>query len=282
MRTSAELLVLAESAQVFKFTYACKAALFVYDFLITFGDEVEFIWPSGWGFAQLLYYSARYSAWPEACVELIFYFGNLSEDACRYAAIYQSLSLASGMILGQSIILLRTWAIWNGAWVAKLGFLAFTVVCVALSAYASIAWALNTEFRATGDLSPHLRGCAIAAPYALAYIGWALFAFSDLVLLLLTAIKYKEHFRRGSPRLASSLYRHAFNYFTFSLVLSGVNLLVSLVAANHYQVLLYGIERILYTTLASRIIVRLRQADKAEAMTLDLVSTNVMLNFQIA
>lgn len=54
------------------------------------------------------------------------------------------------------------------------------------------------------------------------------------------------------------------------LFFSAANLLVSLLAPEHYQVVLYGMERTLYSTVAGRIIIGLRAAARAPQTSTDL------------
>ncbi|EJD44323.1 hypothetical protein AURDEDRAFT_114362 [Auricularia subglabra TFB-10046 SS5] len=269
------------SWQVIKVSYICKAALFTYDFVITVVPEANLVWPSGLGLAESLFYAARYSAWPELCAEMLLWFGMLNDKHCRWVGEYLTVSYLLGMLLSQGVIMLRTWAIWNGSFSFKVFFAlvgsALAVTCIYLDA----EWIIHTRLEAVRDMYPGTRGCMFTAPYRPVWIGWLLFCCNDFALLFLTVIKYKQNFRRGLPRgpkLTVALYRDAFFYFSFMLALAVANLIVSLVAANHYQILLYGMERILYTTLACRIIINLRAAARQPDMTFDM-STMQNLEF---
>lgn len=139
-----ELTSTVQSAYIYKLVYASQTALFIYDYFLTLGDEIELVWPSGFALAEILFYALRYSAWPEACVELLFYFGLLDEGQCKAVGIYLCFSLAIGMTLGQSIIVLRTWAIWNGQRAVKVCFAVVCFACTATCMYLSVQWAMHT------------------------------------------------------------------------------------------------------------------------------------------
>ncbi|EJD44300.1 hypothetical protein AURDEDRAFT_166682 [Auricularia subglabra TFB-10046 SS5] len=269
-------LAVLRSWQVIKFTYVCKAALFTYDFVITVVPEANLVWSSGLGLAEGLFYAARYSAWPELCAEMLLWFGMLDDKHCRWVG-----KCLTGALLSQGVIMLRTWAIWNGSFSFKLFFALVGSASAVTYIYLNAEWIIHTRLEAVRDMYPGMRGCMFTASYRPVWIGWLLFCCNDFSLLFLTVIKYTQNRRRGLPRnpkLTAALYRDAFFYFSFMLPLAVANLTVSLVATNYYQFLLYGMERILYTTLACRIIINLRAAARKPEMTLDL-STMQNLEF---
>ncbi|EJD34106.1 hypothetical protein AURDEDRAFT_140600 [Auricularia subglabra TFB-10046 SS5] len=243
MNPAAEIAAL-NSASIYK----------VYDYFLTLSDEVELVWPSSLSLAQVLFYSSRYSMWPETCLELLFYFGTLDDRECRILSAFLGFSLVIGMFLAQGIVVLRTWALWNSCLATKFAFIVVGTMCAAVCAYLAVEWGLETRYVQVSAMTPQAQGCAIMVPYRLVWIGWALFCFNDVALLCMTAIKYRQHFRPGSPKLTAALYRDAFTYF------SGM---------------LCTMERTLYSTVAGRIIIGLRAAARAPESTIDL---NYLLN----
>ncbi|EJD44324.1 hypothetical protein AURDEDRAFT_185090 [Auricularia subglabra TFB-10046 SS5] len=272
-------LAATQSLQAEKFVIASKATLIIYDFLLTFGDEVALVWPSGLGFTELLFYVARYSIIPEMVLELLFLFGDLDQKTCRIVGGYLSFSLAFGMLAGQAIVVVRTWALWDGSRLFAAVMIPFGILSLGVGMFVSSEWTTHTEFRRMSTLSPALRGCALSSPYRLVYSGWALLCVNDVALMSLTIVRYRQRYCRGSPRLTSALYRDAFTYFSFTLVLAIGNLCVTVIAAAHYQLLLVGLERAMYTILACCIILNLRAAAQRSNMTLESVATNDVLAF---
>lgn len=247
------------------------AALFVYDFLLTVADEIEYVWSSSPTLADWLFYATRYSAVPEISLQLLFCFGGLdSSTKCRIVGGYTCLSLSIGMLLSQSIVALRTWALWNGSRAFRLlcGLIGLSVCAVC--SYLTLQWIFRTRFSAI----PQLHGCTFVAPYRKVYLAWVLFSVVDFALLVLTVVKGREHFRPGSPRLASMLYREAFAYFSLTLVLSVANVLVAAFATERFQGLVIGFQRILYLNLACRVIIHLRAAARRQEMTIDAFATD--------
>lgn len=275
-------LLVAEAAHIEKTVYAAVAALFIYDFVITLGDEIELIWPSGLSVTEVLYYAARYTAWLEVIEELTFWYGSLDRRGCQVFGGYHAFSVVFGMVMSQSLIIVRTWAIWNGKTSIKIAFVLFCSACFAICAYLSVEWMNHTTFHVTAELSPRLRGCAISDPYIYVYVGWILFCCSDVTLLALTAVRCWQHLQPGSARLTVSLYRDAFAIFFIVLMLAIANLVVTLTAAEHYQVLLYGVERMLYTILACRMMLNLRANARSTVIPLGGATTGQTIDFNHA
>lgn len=175
--------------------------LFVYDYFLTLGDEVKFVWPSNLSLAQVLFYSSRYSMWPETCLELLFYFGCLGDHECRMLSAFLGFSLVIGMFLAQGIVVLRTWALWNGCPATKLAFIIVGTACGAVCAYLIVEWGVHTRYEQISAMTPQVQGCAIMVPYRLVWIGWALFCCNDVALLCMTAIKYKKQCAPAFPRV---------------------------------------------------------------------------------
>ncbi|EJD44326.1 hypothetical protein AURDEDRAFT_166707 [Auricularia subglabra TFB-10046 SS5] len=71
----------------------------------------------------------------------------------------------------------------------------------------------------------------------------------------------------------------SFVYFSSTLVLAIPNVVIIMVGAEYYQVLLFGMERALYTTLACRIILNLRAAARRAETTVEQEKTNGLIEF---
>ncbi|EJD44316.1 hypothetical protein AURDEDRAFT_166698 [Auricularia subglabra TFB-10046 SS5] len=168
---------------------AAKVALFLYDFSLTVFDEAELVWPSCLGATEILFYTARYSAWPEIILEVSGTAIFLKHDGII------AVSLAVAAILSQALIVLRTWAIWDGRQTIKVVFGVVCIICLALCVYVIVAY--PAHFVQIGDISPTIRGCTMTTPYRFLYVGLILFSCNDLALIYLTAMRYRKHGKRA-------------------------------------------------------------------------------------
>lgn len=211
------VLITTHSLRVEKYMTATKATLVTYEYLLTIEDEVTLMWSSGLGLVEILFYAGRYSAIPEMILEVLFFMGGLTPHTCRIVGGYLFLSLSTGMVLAQAIVVVRTWAIWNGSRAIKYIFGSFGVGSLVACVYLCKEWLSQTEFRQMSSLDAGNPGCYVVSPYRFACIGWMSFCALDIVMTCLTAIRCRQNFRRGSPRIISLLYRDAFAYFSIAL-----------------------------------------------------------------
>lgn len=271
----AQRMSVLEVGNLYQTVLACNAALFVYEYLLTLADEAKFIWPSGLGVATILYYTSRYTIIPEICAQMIFLLGNPSDFQCRFVTGYTSFSTGTGVMLGQGIIVLRTWAIWNGSRVLIWCLSLVAVIFVGIHFYLGANFIARAEVVASSTIHPRARGCSVLSSHNVLYVGWTLLCTYDIVLVGMTSIKYIQERaatsflggslpgRRGRARLTIALYRDAFSYFAIMLVFALANLTATLLVPAAYRMLFYGTERIIYTCLACRIIMGLRAAAEA-------------------
>lgn len=54
-----------QRSQATNYLYVTSAALFMWDHIVTFQDEVELVWSSHWGAGKVLFLVVRYMTWPE-------------------------------------------------------------------------------------------------------------------------------------------------------------------------------------------------------------------------
>jgi len=89
--------------------------LFIWDYILTIGMEVDLVWRSKWNFMKALYLFQRYSPFIDT-VWLVLYrqmAGNLTRTACRNIFYASSELFVFGLAASEMILTLRTWAVWN-------------------------------------------------------------------------------------------------------------------------------------------------------------------------
>lgn len=267
--------------------FACNAALFLYEYLITLSDEVELVWSSKWGPATLLYYASRYTIIGEICAQMTFLFGTPGDYSCRVLSGYMIFSQGLGVLLGQGIIVLRTRAIWNDSRAVIWCLVAVAIAFLGTHLYLTVDWISKTQVVASSATHSRARGCDILSSHHGLNLGWILLCIYDVALICLTIIKYCQERAASAqlrsitfrmvPTLSNSLYRSSFVYFTIMLAFALGNLLASPLLPGGYRMLLYGTERIIYTSLACRIILDLRTVAQPSVtgMSLDLIAEDI-------
>jgi len=78
------LIPLLTQAVSVKFSFIAGVFLLIYDTVINFTDEVNFIWLKRWSVVKVLYIITRYCAFVDASLIIWYYFrSTLSPEACR-------------------------------------------------------------------------------------------------------------------------------------------------------------------------------------------------------
>ncbi|KLO16435.1 hypothetical protein SCHPADRAFT_887783 [Schizopora paradoxa] len=104
---------LTQSANV-RFSFVAGLPLLLYDTLIVFGDEVDFIWLQRWSLGKWAYILTRYWAFFDVIVLLWYYFGiGLSPDTCKTLYSTVSWSMTFGICMSSVVLIIRTYAIWG-------------------------------------------------------------------------------------------------------------------------------------------------------------------------
>jgi len=206
--------------------------LVIYDFCITFGDEVNHIWSAGRPMTtRLLYSVSRYWPMMTIIVDSLFLFNVLGSDttACRiffnwycYSAIPAHVSIAA-------IQLLKLHAMYQCDRKMMLAICAFfgveLVVAVGLNGY------ISSTLQAT-KLLPGMHGCMAGNHASFAWSFWVPSLAFESTLLFLALVKFVQEVQAGSkpPHLMVVLLRDSALYFGVVVASIIVNLVMWTVA----------------------------------------------------
>ncbi|KAJ3488290.1 hypothetical protein NLI96_g2956 [Meripilus lineatus] len=165
--------------------FIAEAALFTYEYLITFDQEVERIWRRKFSGASVIFLVNRYSN----CLRIASYilanfgpqgrthgerdFGNSFTPSCE---IFHNLWSATAVIntfVVCAFLTLRMWAIWGRSWWALVAFLTLTIVSPAMELHTtiSLAFAFTASlWRVSMEVSHSIGGFpidrCISVPYS--------------------------------------------------------------------------------------------------------------------
>ncbi|KAH8102197.1 hypothetical protein BXZ70DRAFT_59617 [Cristinia sonorae] len=91
-----------------------SSAVFIYDYLLTLGREIRYIWPAEWSIVKVLYILTRYLAFADVALALYYHLKpRLSVTDCKRLTMSSSWLLVLGIAVAEVILILRTWAVWN-------------------------------------------------------------------------------------------------------------------------------------------------------------------------
>ncbi|KLO17903.1 hypothetical protein SCHPADRAFT_146784 [Schizopora paradoxa] len=224
------VLTVLRDVQLMKYSNFFTVTMLVYDYMLTFGDEVRLIWPWEWRVGKILYIATKYSPFVDVPVFLAFWFnGSFSAAECQTLFNIGVWFVSAGAIISEWILCMRTYAIWEKSNIVFYPLLTFVLGAQIVGLWATKTLVSSLQF----SLSPFptLSRCYINETKTnVFFVVYILIMLVELTILTLTIWKGVSQWRSSRSALVKVLYRDGVFYFT---VMFG---LLQLTRGNHYWV----------------------------------------------
>ncbi|CAA7270814.1 unnamed protein product [Cyclocybe aegerita] len=256
-----------------------SAVVFLWDYLLTIGMEVIYVWPSPWTGMKVIYFIQQYlpfidTLWIavqgnqlrakykrsylpriERCWEVshVFWIGFIG------ATLIESFSLFS------VILTFRAWAVWDRHRVLTILLPILFLGCCIPPPIILGLFIPTTEFQ---QLPPPLSGCVLVRGYPIVAVAWILLLVWDALILTLMVISAIKAYRyRGNSALYRVVYGEGIIYYFYLFGFSAVNIVLLHLGAvdTSYRFM-----------LTSRVLLHIRKAgldrdaDEVEHITLSI------------
>ncbi|KAJ3515875.1 hypothetical protein NLJ89_g1487 [Agrocybe chaxingu] len=234
-------------------------ALFVFDYLLTFGMEVQYVWLRPWTPMKVIYFLERYlpfidTVWLEVqplthLAVAVRFTQSPSIKACTQLRSAAASLMFVGLATSELILALRVWAVWNQHAV-------ITILLPILS------------FKFAVPPPPPLFGCVTAAASQIIFINWVLLLLWDtLVLLLMLIPAFHAYSLHGTSALYYIIYTEGILYYFCIFAMSTINIVLLHVQsiAIEYRFMFVLTTRSLHSLLASRVLLHIRAAADQDA-----------------
>ncbi|KAF9553023.1 hypothetical protein CPC08DRAFT_714104 [Agrocybe pediades] len=238
------------------------ACLYVYDYFLTIGMEVELVWKTRWSFINVLYIAQRYMPAIDTCfIGMWRQLGFLSLDQCKILPYFTGFFYMTGFMLSEMLLSFRVWALWHNSKKLAIGLPILFVMVWAPSYYAMFLY-VNSLGYAPSPL-PGTRGCFTVAAGEQVIGAWSGILVWNTVTLGLSLIHGIKSYRAGiTPKLAAVIYRDGAYYYIFLFIFSALNIVFTLTLQPSHKVLVMSLERILHSMFASRVLLHMRSSAK--------------------
>ncbi|KAH8115706.1 hypothetical protein DFH11DRAFT_1300694 [Phellopilus nigrolimitatus] len=250
-------------SHVVQYINIASVAVLVYDYLITFGDEVELIWKSKLNTGNLLFFVARYPAFIDTSFMLVYLFhSNLSTNLCNKFFTASMYMFGFGVFTAGVIMSVRTYALWGRSRyilstlvsLMLLSFVIFIIVYIRTSSGSTIQ----------RSIVPNIIPCVVIVSTNVngSFLTFTMFMSLEWVIVFLTLWKgvkqWRENIQPGP--LLTIFYRDGIMYFLCLFGLSTANFVILLrgSASGDYHDLLLMMQRVFHSMLSSRMILNLR------------------------
>lgn len=243
-----------------------SSALLVYDYMLTFSSEVEFVWKKSFTPVTLVFAITRYLPFLDNSFGNLYDFAlHLPFSVCVLSTRIWLFSFMIGVCTAQIVLILRTVAIWGGnkRIVIFLGSLLTGLVALAL--YYAIKYLQNFEQTTIETSNPLLAAYISESPACVISVSndhtaplYVAIMVFESVILLLTLSKAKAY-RSESSRLSKAVFFDSITFFILLLILSILNVAIIPTPgdSNNY---LTSLHRDIHSILTGRIILDIRRA----------------------
>ncbi|KAI0791993.1 hypothetical protein C8Q75DRAFT_614677 [Abortiporus biennis] len=261
------------------YTRIVGIAILYYDYLVTFDDEVQYIWRYK-GSSLWLFYINRYFSLVAIIPELAISFPSIlgTNEACHQFTAYSQIIIVVAQLIVSVVLLLRTFALYDRSW-RILGLM----LSVGLPLVGFIIWSIAIQ--ETGSSSIYM-GCTVAGtpksqfctsahqhlqlgfhvPRIDLSIAWMALILFDILIFLLTIMKtYQERRtchsailgRMGS--LIDLIYKDGAIYFGIMASVNIANTITFYTLPPALQACLSRLASSISVSLMTRLILNLRK-----------------------
>jgi hypothetical protein len=233
----------------------------LYDYILTFGLEVNFIWKAPWGIGKLTYLLARYLPFLDITISMTPQMLRV-KSASECKELYEAFSwfLICGLAAAEIVLTIRTWAICGSRrWLGVLLSLYFIATCFAGSVF--LVYYLNSlRFSLQEELHPILQGCLITnVKKVFVILDWLVLFAYDAVNMGLMIMPAYYTFKQGTSNLLRVIVRDGLIYYVYNFVVALANITVISVLPSDYSPLIIEFGRILHSIFACRVVLHARE-----------------------
>ncbi|KAG2067952.1 hypothetical protein BDR04DRAFT_820386 [Suillus decipiens] len=227
--------------------------LLIFDFCITFQDEVNWTWFRPWDITRIIFVISRYLPFIGATLTI---YDDLGVGGPA-SGLAENIIHIIGIIAAEGLLVIRTWAFWQRSKGMLIGLVTYgTVTAITITC-------INV-------LRPHQ---LTAVPNdVLIYILLALF---ECVILALTVYKKFSDYRKSEGSIVSALYSGSMFYMLCVIAITVTNALSDAVFPIGYIGMFDTLQIVIHSILASRIMFHIRGSDDqlCGMHTLSMIST---------
>ncbi|KAF8193810.1 hypothetical protein BJ912DRAFT_960577 [Pholiota molesta] len=269
-------IIVNTETQLVQSTLVAFSTLLVYDFLCTFDQELAYVWtsPSQWSAGTVLFILNRYLPFIDTFMALRLKLAVNSLETCMKQYRVVTWFIVCGIIISEVILLLRTYAIWEG----KRAVLVILCISSVLT-FTSAIIATHLEFKSIVYMMSTAPGCHIKSASSIVIIAYISLAISETTMAVLTAIKAYRDLRYSQSRWVIQLYREGLMFYLYLLLVSMANVLVPILAPRMYANFFSTPQRVLHSILSNRVLLLILKQKAAANMTNRASNGSVFASF---
>ncbi|KAN0082571.1 hypothetical protein V8E55_008366 [Tylopilus felleus] len=241
----------------------------IFDYVITLEDEARWVWGRNWDATRVVFTVSRYLPFAGAAMTAYSALRSNSDPCGPSSGQSSTIVHILGIIAAEVLLILRTYAYWQGNKSVLYGLLAYGAVTIAGAIGISV---VPTQF-IPGAQSPP--GCYLTAGRDGTLVYLFLLVF-EMVILFLTVYKYFRSYRDMRISIVYTIYQDGMFYIVCIILVTFANTIVDGAFPFQFSDLLDIPQITLHSVLASRILFNLRKSTYYErnVTTMDSIMFN--------
>ncbi|KAL5486190.1 hypothetical protein ACEPAI_7235 [Sanghuangporus weigelae] len=258
-----ELAAITRDSQYTATIDVCAFTILIYDYLITFSEEIELIWSMPFRSpAKTLFLLTRYLPFVDMTICMTNHFmQHLTAESCRISVHTMGWLIISGLLFSEAILTLRTWAVWDRSRVIGAGLAIWYIIT-----FVSIFTIMGLFLKSLTFTNPELPNCLPVADRPLDSAAWILLVVLETGISIPMVVKAVQKYKlQGGSSLYRVVYLDGSLYYLYLLVLSTLNIICILTFPEGTKRILTNFERVIHSVLTERILLSIRSLAKKGA-----------------
>ncbi|KAG2048252.1 hypothetical protein BDR06DRAFT_783732 [Suillus hirtellus] len=239
--------------QTVKYANLGSLAILVFDYCITFSEEVQCTWFKPWDLTRVIFIISRYL--PFAGVGMTAYDALRVSDQCT-SAVEENIVHVICIVAAEALLVIRTWAFWQKSRKLLIGLVVYSVLTI----IAAIAADSTPTMLIPGEEPPS--GTCYFESTRNATIVYLFLAMYESVMLILNVYKRVHDYKNLRSRIVITLYHDGMFYMLCILTVTLVNVIIGGALPSAYSNMFDSLQLVVHSVLASRILFRLRRSNE--------------------
>ncbi|KAK7461927.1 hypothetical protein VKT23_008358 [Stygiomarasmius scandens] len=224
----------------------------VYDHILTFPEEVNYIWGQKLNGATLLFFINRYITPIEFIVVLVaFHQQNWPPEVCDRFVAFEGAATIALVTIAELVMILRVYALY-GRPIPLLSFLLLALIGQVIISSIGIVSGFAAPF------PPPLHGCVLTGTRALFPALWVAPLILDSIIFLLTVWRTRRYLSQHVST-AYVLMRDGTIYFFLIFMANASNVIIYYTAADDLKAFGASFSQLITSLMISRLIINLRR-----------------------
>ncbi|KAG2138466.1 hypothetical protein DEU56DRAFT_334634 [Suillus clintonianus] len=256
--------------QVSKYANIGALAILIFDFCITFQDEVQWTWNRPWGITRVIFVISRYL--PFVGSGLTAYAALRVSGPCP-PSLEENIIHIISIVAAEGLLVIRTWAFWKKSRRMLIGLSIYSVVTIIGAVSMNV---LPNHQLISTDASAIPGPCGFESSRNAALV-YSILALFECVILFLTAYKKFSDYREIDSSIITTVYGGSMFYMLGIITITVTNVIIDAVLPVGFTNVFDTLQLVIHSVLASRIVFHLRSShDRVHEMDTPLLATEAI------